>query len=157
MNTTKKCHFCKEDILQDATICKHCGKKQPRSLKTIGKVILGIFVIGIIGAAFSDDDKQPVAVQTPQKEVVKLTEAQCQVILKSLYDLVSDGTAPNQADPTYKITKSLLEQKVIEGGLNVSTRTSPNTEYVLPTSKCGENANSLMGVIVQGEKNARKN
>lgn len=156
MNTTKKCRFCKEEILQDATVCKHCGKKQPASLKTVGKVILGIFLIGIIGAAFSDDDKPPVAVQTPQKEVVKLSEAQCQVVLKSLYDLVSDGTAPNQSDPTYKITKSLLEQKVIEGGLGVSARTSPNTEYVLPTSKCGENTNNLMGVIVQGEKNARK-
>jgi preprotein translocase subunit Sss1 len=52
MNTTKKCLFCKEEILQDATICKHCSKKQPASFKTISKVILGIFIIGIIGAAF---------------------------------------------------------------------------------------------------------
>lgn len=155
MNTTKKCHFCKEDILQDATICKHCGKKQPRSLKTIGKILLGIFAIGIIGAAFSDDN-QPVAVQTPQKEVVQVTEAQCQVILKSLYDLVSDGTAPSESDPTYKISKSLLEQKLTAAGLNVAVRTSPNTEYVLPTSKCGENTGNLMNVIVQGEINSRK-
>lgn len=155
MNTTKKCHFCKEEILSDATICKHCGKKQPIILKAIGKTLLVIFAIGIIGAALSDDTEK-VAVQAPQKEVVQVTEAQCQIILKSLYDLVSDGTSPNESDSTYKITKSLLEQKLIEAGLNVKTRTSPNTEYVLPKSKCGENAGGMMNVIVQGELNARK-
>lgn len=28
-STTKKCKYCKEEILKDAKVCKHCGKNQP--------------------------------------------------------------------------------------------------------------------------------
>ncbi len=56
MNTTKLCRYCKEDILSDASLCKHCGKKQPS--KYAGKIWAGIIVLTLfafIQSAISND------------------------------------------------------------------------------------------------------
>ena len=60
MNTTKPCRFCKEEILKDATVCKHCGKKQTAGFfKRVGQGILILFVIGIITTMISPSSKTP--------------------------------------------------------------------------------------------------
>jgi hypothetical protein len=72
MNTNKKCNFCKEEILKDATVCKHCGKKQPSIIvKRILKGFLILFVIGIIRSSFSDGSS---TTQQPVVESVKVGE-----------------------------------------------------------------------------------
>ena len=152
MNTNKPCLFCKEEILKDATICKHCGKKQTVSfIKRIGQFILFIFLLGVIVSAFSSSSDT-----STSKENIQISESQCQSILKDLYLVSSGKKHPQESDPEYKVTVSLLEQKAFESGLSVSAFTSPNTEYILPKSACGQDLDTLLGVIATGEKNARK-
>lgn len=68
----KKCNFCKEEILKDATVCKHCGKKQPSIIvKRILQGFLILFVIGIIRSSFSDGSS---TTQQPVVESVKVGE-----------------------------------------------------------------------------------
>jgi hypothetical protein len=154
MNTTKPCRYCKEDILKDASVCKHCGKKQTAGFfKRVGQGILILFAIGIISTLFSSGSK---TTATPQKEKVEISEAECQTILKDLYLVSSGKKHPQPTDPLYKETTSLLEQKSAAAGLPVSSFTSPNTEYVLPQSSCGQDLNTLIDAIVTGEKNARQ-
>ena len=61
MNTTKQCAFCKEDILNDATVCKHCSKKQPPVVSKLTKRLFqGILVmigIGIFISIISPDQE----------------------------------------------------------------------------------------------------
>lgn len=72
MNTTKKCHFCKEDILQDATLCKHCGKKQPRVIsKRVWQVLGVLFFIGALGAAFDDSPSSTSSTSSSPSQAVQ--------------------------------------------------------------------------------------
>jgi hypothetical protein len=154
MNTTKPCRFCKEDILKDATICKHCGKKQTDGFfKTIGKGILILFAIGVVISMIPPSSKTST---TTQKQKVAISDTQCQTILKDLALVTSGKKQADESDQNYKITKSLLEQKASSAGLPVSSFTSPDTEYVIPTSSCGQDLNTMIDAIVTGEKNARK-
>lgn len=68
MNTTKPCRYCKEDILKDASVCKHCGKKQSDGFfKTIGKVILALFVIGVVISIITPSSKTPTTPQASER------------------------------------------------------------------------------------------
>jgi len=48
----KKCIHCKEDILSDAKVCKHCGKAQPSKAAVFIVLIflVFIFIVSIIGS-----------------------------------------------------------------------------------------------------------
>lgn len=50
-STTKKCKYCKEEILKDAKVCKHCGKKQPVEVNM--KVLLIVLAVIFLPAIFS--------------------------------------------------------------------------------------------------------
>lgn len=60
----KKCKHCKQEIDDKAKVCHHCGKKQRSVGKIILFVILGFFVVGILGSCLggggSSSDKAPV-------------------------------------------------------------------------------------------------
>lgn len=71
MNTTKQCAFCKEDILNEAIICKHCSKKQPQAVSGLSKKlfigILAMMGIGILISSISPDQDTQQATNTSPK------------------------------------------------------------------------------------------
>lgn len=81
MNTTKQCRFCKEEILKDATVCKHCNKKQTVGIGTrIGQFFLFIIAIGVISSFMSsgksDTATTPTAQTTPTKSVSQMLQTE---------------------------------------------------------------------------------
>jgi hypothetical protein len=60
----KKCKHCQSDIDKKAKVCPVCKKKQGGILKFI---IIGIAVLGIIGATMSREDEDPKPVDTPKE------------------------------------------------------------------------------------------
>lgn len=61
MSETKLCRHCKTEINKKAKICPNCQKKQGGILKFI---IIGVVIIGIIGAAASQGKDEPKLVGT---------------------------------------------------------------------------------------------
>ncbi|MFA6608455.1 MAG: hypothetical protein WCT07_00905 [Candidatus Paceibacterota bacterium] len=117
MNTNKKCNFCKEEILNDATVCKHCGKKQPSVIKKrIYQSILILFVIGIIRSSFSDGSStsQPVVESVKIGENAHLTISGNNPVLvainKSYYDEMMKLVAAND---TTGLAQMSLDGKIL--------------------------------------------
>ena len=114
----KKCNFCKEEILKDATVCKHCGKKQPSIIvKRILQGFLILFVIGIIRSSFSDGSsttQQPVVESVKVGENAHLTIAGDNPVLvainKSYYDEMMKLVAVRD---TMGIAQMSLDGKVL--------------------------------------------
>lgn len=68
-STTKKCKFCKEEILKDANVCKHCGKTIPREYGNKALLIgLLIIFLPVIISSFSPSSSSETATATPQME-----------------------------------------------------------------------------------------
>ena len=81
MSTTKQCRFCKEEILKDAVICKHCNKKQAVGIGTrIGQFFLFIIAIGVISSFMSsgksDTATTPTAQTTPTRSVSQMLQTE---------------------------------------------------------------------------------
>jgi hypothetical protein len=82
MNTIKKCRFCKEEILKDATICKHCNKKQTAGIGTrIGQFFIFIITMGIVISLISDKKETPT---TPPATLAEQKVNISQVLKQSL-------------------------------------------------------------------------
>ena len=47
--TTKRCCFCAEEILQAATVCKHCGKSQKRKASTGNTAVAVLALVVFFG------------------------------------------------------------------------------------------------------------
>jgi len=70
VSSNKKCYYCKEEILADAKVCKHCGKKQPTQITKKGVLIVGLIVLFIVtlGSIGSSTDLTQ-STQTTQNSV----------------------------------------------------------------------------------------
>jgi hypothetical protein len=71
MNTTTQCKYCKEDILAEASICKHCGKKQPK--KTSKRLLVGLGAIFVLLVAIGSSSS-PSTPSTPRHPTLKVGE-----------------------------------------------------------------------------------
>ena len=49
----KQCPYCKEEVLEEANVCKHCGKEISQAV-VVGKAIrsIGLFIILIMVFSF---------------------------------------------------------------------------------------------------------
>ncbi len=52
---TVKCKHCKEEIKKDASVCKHCGKRNWLTLWTVFGVMLVIFIIYVLFSGWIQD------------------------------------------------------------------------------------------------------
>jgi hypothetical protein len=89
MNTTKQCRFCKEDILKEAVVCKHCGKKQTVGVGTrIGQFFIFLIVLGVISSFIipkSDTGTTTTPTQAEQKINVSDALKQSLTVLSKPY------------------------------------------------------------------------
>ncbi len=67
MSTTKQCRFCKEEILKDAVVCKHCNKSQAVGAGTrIGQFFLFLIVMGFVISFIAPSSDKGTQTATPQ-------------------------------------------------------------------------------------------
>lgn len=69
---TKCCKYCKTEIPANAKVCPQCRKKQGGG--KVKWVIIGIVVVGIIGAAVGNNQDKKVKDVTPAKDNTEITE-----------------------------------------------------------------------------------
>lgn len=72
----KKCIHCKEDILSDAKICKHCGKAQPSKASAIIMACVSIFIAyimitSVIGGPNTQTNDRKINSQVFAKEAIR--------------------------------------------------------------------------------------
>ncbi len=159
----KKCKYCQSEIDSKAKICPYCKKKQgPKIVKWI---IIGIIVIGIIGAVLSKKEEENFKKEYSQNDIVTYKNVKYSIVKvektkgSNQYFQAKEGyeyvkvTIKIENNSDEKISYNALNFQMVNGdGAEASTYTITAEEDIQLHSGDLDAGGKVEGVIIWEEK-----